>query len=65
MEDLPYLETSLSDQKLDLRILELGLSFVRFECKFQCKEIMRRGINFVMFNCQTNYQSQTPLLLST
>ena len=46
-EDLPYLETSLSDQKLDLRILELGLSFVRFECKFQCKEIMRLEINSI------------------
>ena len=39
MEDLPYLETSLSDQILDLRILELGLSFVRFECKFQWNEL--------------------------
>ena len=38
-EDLPYLETSLSDQKLDLRILELGFSFVRFEGKFQWNEL--------------------------
>ena len=38
-EDLPYLETSLSDQKLDLRILELDLSFVRFEGKFQWNEL--------------------------
>ena len=37
--DLPYLETSLSDQKLDLRILELGFSFVRFEGKFQWNEL--------------------------
>ena len=39
MVDLPYLETSLSDQKFDLGILELGLSFVRFECKFQWNEL--------------------------
>ena len=38
-EDLPYLETSLSDQKSDLRILELGFSFVRFEGKFQWNEL--------------------------
>ena len=31
----------------------------------KCKEIMRFEINFVVFNCQTHCQSQTPLLLST
>ena len=82
IEDLPYLETFLSDhlpwnkRPENLIFAFWVVAYVRFDCKLQwnelrrghtlkCETIMRLEINFLVFNCQKNYQSQTPLLLWT
>ena len=73
--DFPKRPPSVSDRKIDLRILGRRLPQVRLQVTLERtqtgpptlsnvkKRIMRLEINFLVFYHQKNYQSQTPLLL--